>query len=136
VAFGNGFATHVKLGVFDPAPGYGRVPVERIERYAASQAAGSGYHEINEFEHELTDDGVRIVKILVPCQRRGAEERMIDRMRSHKRYKSGWRDFRNIAKRKDTREATRHAERNRQRHAPWQVIASTNKALPGLTALR
>src|SRR5215813_12834766 len=57
-----------------PAPGnwtifdrtwYGRVLVERIEGFCDEAAWKRAYHEINEFEHQLVEDGARIVKILV-----------------------------------------------------------------------
>ena len=44
---------------------YGRVLVERIEGFASEQQWQRAYQEINEFERQLTDDGVRVIKFFV-----------------------------------------------------------------------
>ena len=44
---------------------YGRVLVERIEGFCTKEEWKRAYREINEFERQLADDGVRIVKLLV-----------------------------------------------------------------------
>src|SRR5882724_9793728 len=108
---------------------YGRVLVERIEGLCSVGAWKRAYHEINEFEHELTDDGVRIVKILVHVSAEEQKRRMIDRLgKPYKRYKIGLEDFRNIAKRKEYLEAYDDMlERTDTAHAPWHVIASDDK---------
>jgi AMP-polyphosphate phosphotransferase len=117
---------------------YGRVLVERIEGLCSVEAWKRAYHEINEFEHELTDDGVRIVKILVHVSAEEQKRRMIDRLsKSHKRYKIGLEDFRNIAKRKEYLEAYDDMlERTDTDHAPWHVIASDDKLHARLTGLK
>ena len=98
-----------------PAPGnwaifdrtwYGRVLVERIEGFCGKDAWKRAYREINEFERQLTDDGVRIVKLLVHVSEEEQKRRMIERLDDpHKHYKIGLEDFRNIAKRKQYLEA-------------------------------
>src|SRR5690606_25239565 len=54
-----------------PAPGnitifdrswYGRVLVERVERFANPDEWGRAYQEINHFERELTDSGILVLK--------------------------------------------------------------------------
>jgi len=130
-----------------PAPGnwaifdrtwYGRVLVERIESFCDEAAWKRGYREINEFERQLTDDGVRIVKILVHVSAEEQLERMIDRLnKPHKHYKIGLEDFRNIAKRKEYLEAYDDMlERTDTEQAPWHVIATDNKLHARLTGLR
>ncbi|TAJ25046.1 MAG: hypothetical protein EPO67_22020, partial [Reyranella sp.] len=115
-----------------PAPGnwaifdrtwYGRVLVERIEGFCSKDAWKRAYREINEFERQLTDDGVRIVKFLVHVSEKEQKERMIDRLsKPHKHYKIGLEDFRNIAKRKEYIEAYDDMlERTDTEHAPWHV---------------
>src|SRR6266567_3256022 len=117
---------------------YGRVLVERIEGLCSVEAWKRAYHEINEFEHELTDDGVRIVKILVHVSAEEQKKRMIDRLsKPHKHYKIGLEDFRNIARRKEYLEAYDDMlERTDTAHAPWHVIASDNKMHARLAGLR
>lgn len=130
-----------------PAPGnwaifdrtwYGRVLVERIEGFCSKDAWKRAYREINEFERQLTDDGVRIVKFLVHVSEKEQKERMIDRLsKPHKHYKIGLEDFRNIAKRKEYIEAYDDMlERTDTEHAPWHVIASDNKMHARLIGLR
>ena len=108
---------------------YGRVLVERIEGFCSKDAWKRAYNEINEFERQLTDDGVRIVKILVHVSEEEQKRRMIDRLtRPYKRHKVGLEDFRNIAKRKEYLEAYDDMlEKTDTKNAPWQVIATDNK---------
>jgi polyphosphate kinase 2 (PPK2 family) len=130
-----------------PAPGdwaifdrtwYGRVLVERIEGFCDKKAWKRAYHEINEFEHELVDDGARIVKLLMHVGEKEQKKRMIERLEDPtKRYKVGPEDFRNIAKRKQYLEAYDDMlEHTDTKHAPWHVIASDHKKLARLAGLR
>jgi polyphosphate kinase 2 (PPK2 family) len=121
-----------------PAPGnwtifdrtwYGRVLVERIEDFCSRDAWKRAYREINEFERQLADDGVRIVKIMVHVSAEEQKQRMIARLDDpHKHYKIGLEDFRNIAKRKAYIEAYDDMlEHTDTEWAPWHVIATDNK---------
>ncbi|MFZ5781768.1 MAG: polyphosphate kinase 2 family protein [Pseudomonadota bacterium] len=130
-----------------PAPGnwaifdrtwYGRVLVERIEGFCNDEAWKRAYREINEFERQLVDDGVRLVKLLVHVSAEEQKRRMIERLDSpHKHYKIGLEDFRNIAKRKQYLEAYDDMlERTDTEHAPWHVIATDDKLHARLRGLR
>ena len=130
-----------------PAPGnwaifdrtwYGRVLVERIEGLCSKEAWKRAYHEINEFEHALAEDGAIFVKILVHVSAEEQKRRMIERLeKPHKRYKVGPEDFRNIAKRQAYLEAYRDMlNRTDTEYAPWHVIASDNKMLARLRGLK
>lgn len=130
-----------------PAPGswaifdrtwYGRVLVERVEGFCDQAAWQRAYNEINEFERQLADDGVRIVKLLVHVSAEEQKKRMIDRLESpHKHYKIGLEDFRNIARRADYIEAYGDMlERTDTSHAPWHVVASDSKPHARLAGLR
>ena len=116
---------------------YGRVLVERIEGFCSKDAWKRAYNEINEFERQLTDDGVRIVKLLVHVSEEEQKSRMIDRLtKPSKRHKVGLEDFRNIAKRKEYLEAYDDMlEKTDTKNAPWHVIASDNKKHARLTGL-
>ena len=96
---------------------------------AARTAWKRAYREINEFERQLADDGVRIVKLLVHVSAEEQKQRMIERLeKPHKHYKIGLEDFRNIAKRKQYLEAYDDMlERTDTDYAPWHVIATDNK---------
>ena len=144
-----------------PAPGnwaifdrtwYGRVLVERIEGLCSVAAWKRAYREINEFERELADDGVRIVKLLVHVSAEEQKQRMIDRLsKPHKHYKIGLEDFRNIAKRKEYLEAyddmletyrhrlravARHRDRRQDARAPQRPQDCGRGDRPGREALR
>jgi polyphosphate kinase 2 (PPK2 family) len=130
-----------------PAPGnwaifdrtwYGRVLVERIEGFADEAAWKRAYEEINQFERLLTDDGVRIIKLLVHVSAHEQKKRMIERLqRPHKHYKVGLEDFRNIAKRKQYLEAYRDMlDKTDTNYAPWHVIASDSKKRARLEGLQ
>ncbi len=129
-----------------PAPGnwaifdrtwYGRVLVERIEGFCQPAEWKRAYHEINEFEKQLADDGVRLIKLLVHISPEEQKRRMIDRLKKpHKRYKIGLEDFRNIAKRKQYLEAYGDMlAKTDTEYAPWNVIASDVKEVTRLSAL-
>lgn len=130
-----------------PAPGnwaifdrtwYGRVLVERIEGFCSKDTWKRAYREINEFERQLTDDGVRIVKLMVHVSEKEQKQRMMARLDDpHKHYKIGLEDFRNIAKRKEYIEAYGDMlERTDTDCAPWHVIASNNKMRARLRGLK
>lgn len=130
-----------------PAPGnwaifdrtwYGRVLVERIEGFCSKDTWKRAYREINEFERQLTDDGVRIVKLMVHVSEEEQKQRMMARLDDpHKHYKIGLEDFRNIAKRKEYIEAYDDMlERTDTDCAPWHVIASNNKMRARLRGLK
>ncbi len=117
---------------------YGRVLVERIEGFAEKAAWKRAYREINQFEQELVDDGVHIIKLLIHVSAEEQKRRMIDRLRKpHKRYKVGLEDFRNIAKRKQYLEAYHDMlDKTDTNYAPWHVIASDNKKRARLAGLQ
>ncbi|HZQ00652.1 MAG TPA: polyphosphate kinase [Reyranella sp.] len=117
---------------------YGRVLVERIEGFCTKDEWKRAYREINEFERQLTDDGVRIVKLLVHVSAKEQKKRMIERLeKPHKRHKVGLEDFRNIAKRKQYLEAyDEMLDKTDTEHAPWHVIASDNKKHARLIGLK
>lgn len=130
-----------------PAPGnwaifdrtwYGRVLVERIENLCGGDAWRRAYREINEFERQLTDDGVSVVKLLMHVSAEEQKKRMIARLEDpHKHYKVALEDFRNIAKRKQYLDAYDDMlERTDTDYAPWHVVASDNKMHARLKGLR
>jgi AMP-polyphosphate phosphotransferase len=117
---------------------YGRVLVERIEGLCTKEEWKRAYREINEFERQLTDDGVRVVKLLVHVSAEEQKKRMLARLDDpSKRYKVGLEDFRNIGKRKQYVEAYDDMlEYTDTEHAPWYVIASDHKKQARLAGLK
>ncbi|HSI02199.1 MAG TPA: polyphosphate kinase [Reyranella sp.] len=117
---------------------YGRVLVERIEGFCGKDDWKRAYREINDFERLLTDDGVRIVKLLVHVSEEEQKRRMIERLaNAHKHYKVGIEDFRNIAKRKQYLEAYKDMlDKTDTDWAPWHVIAHDDKRQARLEGLQ
>lgn len=117
-----------EIGIFDRT-WYGRVLVERVEGFCPPSAWKRAYDEINRFEQMLTDDGVRLIKILLHISAKEQKQRMIERMEKPvKRFKVGLEDFRNIAHRSDYLEAYDDMlERTDTDNAPWTVVASDYK---------
>jgi polyphosphate kinase 2 (PPK2 family) len=116
---------------------YGRVLVERVEGFCTKSAWKRAYHEINEFEHELVDDGVRIVKLLIHVSAEEQKKRMLERLKKpSKRYKVGLEDFRNIAKRQEYLDAYKDMlDKTDTKRAPWHVVATDDKRLARLRGL-
>lgn len=124
-------------GVFDRS-WYGRVLVERIENFCGKDEWKRAYREINEFERQLTDDGVRIVKLLFHTSEEQQKKRILDRLGDpRKYYKVGLEDFRNLARRKEYLAAYDDMlERTDTGHAPWHVIATDDKQRARIEALQ
>lgn len=116
------------IAIFDRT-WYGRVLVERIEGYAPKEAWRRAYDEINDFERLLTDEGVRMVKLLLHVSAKEQSKRIIGRLEApEKRFKVTMEDFRNMKKRAEYLEAFDDMlERTDTDHAPWSVIATDSK---------
>jgi PPK2 family polyphosphate:nucleotide phosphotransferase len=117
------------FAVFDRS-WYGRVLVERVEKFAQPAEWKRAYSEINEFERQLTDNGIRIVKLFLHVskdeQLRRFQARLDDPL---KRWKLSYEDFRNREKWNDYIAASEDMfDRTNTANAPWHVIQSDDKA--------
>jgi polyphosphate kinase 2 (PPK2 family) len=117
---------------------YGRVLVERVEDFCAKDEWKRAYREINEFERQLTDDGVRVVKLLMHTSEEEQKKRIVSRMENPKKhYKVGLEDFRNLRRRKDYLAAFDDMLAKTDTNlAPWHVIASDDKRRARIEALK
>jgi polyphosphate kinase 2 (PPK2 family) len=117
-----------QIAVFDRS-WYGRVLVERVEGFAKPAEWRRAYDEINEFERQLTDDGIRVVKFFLHVSKDEQLRRLEDRLREPlKRWKLSYEDFRNRAKWKEYVKASEDMfDRTSTRTAPWHVIPSDDK---------
>jgi polyphosphate kinase 2 (PPK2 family) len=108
---------------------YGRVLVERVERLVEPAAWQRAYDEINEFEHLLIADGVRVIKIFLHVTPEEQLERFGERLRNPvKRWKLTQEDIRNRARWKDYLEAYQDMfDRTSTKAAPWTVIGGDHK---------
>ena len=116
------------LSIFDRS-WYGRVLVERVEGLAEPAAWKRAYGEINEFEHMLTDDGVRIVKLFLHISPEEQLERFTERLENpFKRWKLTTEDLRNRQRRPDYEKAINTMfRRTSTRWAPWHGIPADQK---------
>jgi polyphosphate:AMP phosphotransferase len=84
-----------RLTIFDRS-WYGRVLVERVEGFASEAAWQRAYQEINDFEHELTESGVILVKFWLHITSEEQLRRFEERKHNPaKRYKITAEDYRN-----------------------------------------
>jgi len=117
-----------QIAIFDRS-WYGRVLVERVEGFAKEKEWRRAYNEINEFEHMLVDDGVKLVKIYLHISQEEQLRRFEDRVRDPlKRWNFTFDDIRNRRK-WDAYETAidEMIERTSTVAAPWTVIATDNK---------
>lgn len=126
-----------QLSVFDRS-WYGRVLVERVEGFASKPEWKRAYGEINEFERQLTDSGIRIVKLFLHVSKDEQLRRFEARLRDPlKRWKLSYEDFRNREKWDDYISAIEEMfDRTNTGTAPWFVIPSDDKEAARVEALR
>ena len=117
-----------QLAIFDRS-WYGRVLVERIEKYAKKKEWKRAYEEINRFEKMLVDDGCPVVKIFLHITKKEQLKRFHERLENpYKRWKIGPDDWRNRKKWKKYEKATNAMfARTHTAHAPWHLVAANNK---------
>jgi AMP-polyphosphate phosphotransferase len=108
---------------------YGRVLVERVEGLASLEAWRRAYHEINEFERMLTDDGVRLAKVFLHVSKDEQLRRFRARLKApDKRWKMTPEDMRNRAHWDDYVAAYDDMfSRTSTRYARWHAVAGDDK---------
>jgi len=108
---------------------YGRVLVERVEGFASEPDWMRAYHEINDFEEQLTESGAIVTKFWLAIT--PAEQLRRFRLRektAYKRFKITEEDWRNRKKWPGYERAVSDMiDRTSSDHAPWNVIASNDK---------
>ena len=135
--FWNRLPPRGEMAVFDRS-WYGRVLVERVEGFASDEEWRRAYHEINEFERLLMDDGTVIVKFyfhitkdeqLTRFKRREADP--------YKSWKISDEDWRNRRKWDEHNTAAEEMfERTSSPGAPWHLVAGNYKWHARLVMLR
>jgi PPK2 family polyphosphate:nucleotide phosphotransferase len=124
------------IGIFDRS-WYGRVLVERVEGFCQPEEWQRAYQEINEFERQLTDDGVRIIKLFFHIspdeQLRRFHERLTNPV---KRWKLTPEDLRN-RQQWDVYQQAMHDmfDRTNTKTAPWHAVEGEHKWYARLRAL-
>ncbi|MEM6733185.1 MAG: PPK2 family polyphosphate kinase [Myxococcota bacterium] len=126
-----------RIAVFDRS-WYGRVLVERVEGFASKSEWKRAYAEINEFEHTLIDDGVRVAKLFLHIsadeQLRRFEQRLND---PYKRWKLTSEDIRNRERWDEYESAIDEMiEKTSTVAAPWTLVPGNHKWHARLAVLR
>ncbi|WP_028456338.1 polyphosphate:AMP phosphotransferase [Chitinilyticum litopenaei] len=128
---------HGHLTVFDRS-WYGRVLVERVEGFAAPAEWMRAYNEINDFEDQLDDANVIVVKFWLAISNQEQLRRFEERQAVEwKRFKITDEDWRNREKWEAYIEAASDMiERTSTPTAPWHLIAANNKYHARLQVMR
>ncbi len=117
---------------------YGRVLVERVEGFATNDDWMRAYGEINDFEEQLTEAGI----VLVKCWLQIGPDEQLRRFREretvkHKQYKITEEDWRNREKSNAyTAAAVDMIERTSTEYAPWTLVEAEDKKYARLKVLR
>lgn len=108
---------------------YGRVLVERVEKFATESAWSRAYAEINDFEEQLARNGAIIMKYWLQISKEEQFRRFKEREKTrHKQFKITEEDWRNRKKWADYQVAAAEMiERTSTALAPWTLVASNDK---------
>jgi len=117
---------------------YGRVLVERVEGFASERAWMRAYKEINDFEEQLVEKGIIVLKYWLHISRDEQLRRFQEREReAYKQYKIGPEDYRNREKTNAYEGAANDMiERTSTEYAPWILVEAEDKRFARVKALR
>jgi len=117
---------------------YGRVLVERLEGFATQAEWKRAYRELNEFELELSEHGVIVLKFWMHISKEEQLRRFRDRESTpYKRHKMQDEDWRNRRKWSAYEVAVGDMiALTHSRHAPWHLVAANNKRHARLDIIR
>jgi AMP-polyphosphate phosphotransferase len=116
---------------------YGRVLVERVEGFASEEAWMRAYKEINDFERELTEGGVVLVKFWLNVSSEEQARRLLQREQEPwKQHKVSADDYRNRRKANlYEAAASEMIARNSTEYAPFELVAADDKRYARLEVL-
>ena len=125
-----------RITIFDRS-WYGRVLVERVEAFAAEQEWRRAYSEINEFEEQLVEHGIVLVKYWIHITADEQLRRFKERENApYKQWKLTPEDWRNRAKWAEYERAVNEmVERTSTRLAPWTLVEGNDKNFARLKVL-
>jgi polyphosphate:AMP phosphotransferase len=117
-----------RINIFDRS-WYGRVLVERVEGFATDDEWKRAFAEINEFEEQLTDHGILLLKYWVHITKDEQLARFKLREETpHKRWKLTDEDWRNREKWDDYEWAVNDIVEHTSTHsAPWVLVEGNDK---------
>ncbi len=116
------------LAVYDRT-WYGRVLVERVEGYCAEGDWMRAYEEINDFEEQLVESGIVVIKFWMQISQEEQLRRFQERESTRfKQFKITEEDWRNRTKWGDYQSAAADmVERTSTEIAPWTLVAANDK---------
>lgn len=125
------------ISIFDRT-WYGRVLVERVEGFCSEQDWQRAYTEINDFEHELVESGVIVLKFWLQISQEEQLKRFKEREEiGFKRFKITQEDWRNREKWDAYQQAICDmVERTSTGEVPWTLVESNNKNYARIKILR
>lgn len=117
---------------------YGRVLVERVEGFCSTEAWERAYKEINQFERQLTNFGVILLKFWLEIDEQEQLKRFEERkVTAYKQWKLTDEDWRNRGKREDYRKATEDMLLKTSTHsAPWTIVEAQDKLYARIKVLK
>lgn len=125
-----------RVAIFDRT-WYGRVLVERVEGFASEADWMRAYYEINDFEHQLSENGIIVIKFWMAISKDEQLARFKAREQTgFKRFKITEEDWRNRDKWDDYRLAVSDmVERTSTTRIPWVLVEANNKYFARLKVL-
>jgi polyphosphate kinase 2 (PPK2 family) len=128
---------HGHVAIFDRT-WYGRVLVERVEGFCTEADWLRAYGEINDFEHEMIDAGVIVVKFWLQISQAEQLKRFKEREKiAFKRFKITEEDWRNREKWGDYQQAICDmVERTSTGESPWTLVEANDKNYARVKILR
>ncbi len=116
------------IAIFDRS-WYGRVLVERVEKYASAAQWQRAYQEINQFESQLLDSGALVLKFWLAVTKEEQLKRFHEREESpFKSFKITPEDWRNRKKWDAYVQAANDMfEQTSTRDCPWHLVSANDK---------
>jgi polyphosphate:AMP phosphotransferase len=126
-----------RVTIFDRS-WYGRVLVERVEKFASEAAWMRAYHEINQFEEQLARSGAVVVKFWLAISKDEQLRRFNERKKiAFKSFKITEEDWRNRKKWPEyARAVCDMVERTSTEVAPWNLISANDKLFARIEILK
>ena len=126
-----------RIAIFDRS-WYGRVLVERVEKFCGVPDWSRAFGEINDFEAQLVDNRSLVMKFWLQISREEQLRRFEEREKTpHKQHKITDEDWRNREKWDDYNVAVCEMfDRTSTEHAPWTVVEANDKYFARLKVLR
>ncbi len=126
-----------RVTIFDRS-WYGRVLVERVEKFCSEQDWMRAYSEINDFEEQLVDNNTVLVKFWLAITKEEQLRRFNEREKTgYKRFKITDEDWRNREKWDDYERAVCDmVDRTSTEIAPWTLVEANDKNFARIKILK